>query len=177
VPPPPPFRAPGHRFSHLPERHHRVVVRNHAYFYADGFFLEPSLGAYIVVGAPIGARVPYLPWGYVSFFIGTRRYFFVNATYYLWDPLAYDYVVVAKPSGADAAMARADEEGPDPLFVYPARGQSEDEMRQDRYECHEWAVDQTGLDPSLTAPGTKKARSDYRRAMKACLEARGYTVE
>lgn len=176
LPPPPPFRAPGHRFERLPERHHRFTLHNRAYFYADGFFLEPYLGAYIVVGAPIGARVPYLPAGYVSFFIGPRRYFFVNATYYLWDTGDDDYVVVAKPSGADAAVARGDEGAPDGLFVYPAEGQSEEQLRQDRYECHEWAVRQTGFDPTLAAPGTQGG-SDYRRAMTACLEARGYTVE
>lgn len=176
VPPPPPFRPPGHRFARLPERHHRFVLHDRVYFYADGFFLEPYLGAYIVVGAPIGARVPYLPAGYVSFFIGPRRYFFVNATYYLWDPWDLDYLVVDKPSGAEAAMGEGQAGEPDGLFVYPAEGQSEEQMRQDRYECHEWAVRQTGFDPTLAAPGTR-GQSDYRRAMKACLEARGYKVE
>jgi Glycine zipper 2TM domain len=34
------------------------------------------------------------------------------------------------------------------LFVYPARGQSPDQQARDRYECHVWAVKQTGVDPS-----------------------------
>jgi len=40
--------------------------------------------------------------------------------------------------------------GPRPqrLFVYPARGQSPDQLARDRYQCHVWAVQQTGFDPS-----------------------------
>ena len=34
------------------------------------------------------------------------------------------------------------------MFVYPAKGQSEDQLERDRYECHTWAVQQSGFDPS-----------------------------
>lgn len=34
------------------------------------------------------------------------------------------------------------------VFVYPLRGQSADLQGRDRYECHNWAVQQTGFDPS-----------------------------
>ena len=34
------------------------------------------------------------------------------------------------------------------LFAYPSAGQSEPLQRQDRFECHEWAVGQTGFDPN-----------------------------
>ncbi len=34
------------------------------------------------------------------------------------------------------------------LTVHPARGQSAREMRRDRFECHEWAVRQSGFDPA-----------------------------
>lgn len=41
---------------------------------------------------------------------------------------------------------------PDPppqrVFVYPANGQSAEQTERDRYECHVWAVQQTGVDPS-----------------------------
>src|SRR3979490_808744 len=40
--------------------------------------------------------------------------------------------------------------GPAPqrVFVYPANGQSAEQTDRDRYECHVWAVQQTGVDPS-----------------------------
>lgn len=34
------------------------------------------------------------------------------------------------------------------LYVYPAKGQTADQLEHDRYECHTWAVQQTGFDPS-----------------------------
>ena len=34
------------------------------------------------------------------------------------------------------------------LYVYPAKGQSQAQQDKDRYECHSWAVQQTGFDPS-----------------------------
>ena len=37
---------------------------------------------------------------------------------------------------------------PPRIFVYPARGQSPEQLERDRYECHVWAVQQTGVDPS-----------------------------
>lgn len=34
------------------------------------------------------------------------------------------------------------------VFIYPSRGQSAERQDRDRYECHNWAVKQTGFDPS-----------------------------
>ena len=34
------------------------------------------------------------------------------------------------------------------LFIYPQRGQSPEQQNRDRYECHGWAVQQTGFDPT-----------------------------
>ena len=33
-------------------------------------------------------------------------------------------------------------------YVYPAKGQTAQQQEKDQYECHEWAVQQTGFDPS-----------------------------
>jgi hypothetical protein len=37
---------------------------------------------------------------------------------------------------------------PQKIFVYPANGQSQEQTDRDRYECHQWAVHETGVDPS-----------------------------
>jgi uncharacterized protein YcfJ len=34
------------------------------------------------------------------------------------------------------------------MYVYPAKGQSEQQLSTDRYECHRWAVTETGFDPT-----------------------------
>ena len=83
---------------------------------------------------------------------------------------------------------------PQRVFVYPAHGQSPDQTERDRYECHIWAVQQTGIDPSRADANAQsqaqqtqqqvnmsaaegRARADtYRRAIGACLQGRGYTV-
>jgi hypothetical protein len=68
------------------------------------------------------------------------------------------------------------------LFIYPRKGQSEKQQSDDRYQCHRWAVDQTHFDPSQPPGSVPDAqaslkKTDYRRAMGACLDARGYSVK
>lgn len=36
--------------------------------------------------------------------------------------------------------------------VYPAKGQSAKQADQDRYECHDWAREQSGFDPTQVPP-------------------------
>lgn len=33
-------------------------------------------------------------------------------------------------------------------YIYPAKGQGAEQQQKDRYECHVWASEQTGFDPS-----------------------------
>ena len=35
------------------------------------------------------------------------------------------------------------------VIAYPANGQTPEQLDRDRYECHMWAVKQTGFDPSV----------------------------
>jgi len=37
-------------------------------------------------------------------------------------------------------------------YVYPKEGQSPQQQQQDEYACYQWAVQQTGFDPSKAAP-------------------------
>jgi hypothetical protein len=50
-------------------------------------------------------------------------------------------LVVASSVIASAAPAQD-------IFMYPAKGQNKAQQDRDRYECHSWAVSQTGFDPS-----------------------------
>ncbi len=38
------------------------------------------------------------------------------------------------------------------VFAYPNAGQSEAQQSQDRFECHQWSIAQSGFDPSTAAP-------------------------
>jgi len=42
-------------------------------------------------------------------------------------------------------------------YIYPSKGQNAQQQDRDRYECHTWAVQQTGFDP--TRPQTAQAPS------------------
>src|SRR5689334_20474553 len=33
-------------------------------------------------------------------------------------------------------------------IVYPAKGQSAEQQKKDEYDCHQWAVQKTGVDPT-----------------------------
>ncbi len=54
--------------------------------------------------------------------------------------LAIGPAAVAQPTGAAP-----------PVYVFPANGQDPGQQRQDRNECHGWAAEQSGYDPSLVA--------------------------
>ena len=36
-------------------------------------------------------------------------------------------------------------------YVFPQKGQSAEQQKKDEYECHSWAVKQTGFDPTAAA--------------------------
>lgn len=38
------------------------------------------------------------------------------------------------------------------IFAYPNAGQSQQQQSQDRFECHQWSVAQTGFDPATAPP-------------------------
>jgi hypothetical protein len=131
------------------------------------------------VAPPIGFTVAVLPPYYTTLWLGGFPYFYADGAYYMWRERERHYEVVEAPAGAETSRAPAST--PDDLFVYPKQGQSEDVQSKDRYECHRWAVDQTTYDPTQPAAGLSRddaraKRDDYRRAMTACLESRGYTV-
>ncbi len=67
------------------------------------------------------------------------------------------------------------------LYIYAKNGQTQEQQWADRYACHSWAKSQSGFDPTKQPAGVPpdehaSRREQYRRAMTACLEARGYSV-
>jgi hypothetical protein len=94
----------------------------------------------------------------------------------------YDYSQAAPPANAGpaasppAAGAPVQPRGASDLYLYPRNGQSDTQTQNDRYECHSWALNQTGFDPTRSAQQASGNAADYRRAMIACLDARGYSA-
>ncbi len=50
----------------------------------------------------------------------------------------------------------------DDLYVFPAKGQSQQQTERDKYDCYNWGKRQTGFDPmqapKATAPPPRKRR-------------------
>lgn len=66
--------------------------------------------------------------------------------------------------------------GAQDLYVYPSKGQSQAQQDKDRYECHTWAVKQTGFDPSKPPPqSSNPSASQYQPSQPHVLKgaARG----
>jgi hypothetical protein len=62
---------------------------------------------------------------------------------------ALDLVIALALLGFVAAPVSAQ----DPI-IYPNKGQSQDQMEKDKYECYSWAKKQTGFDPMQTPQAT-----------------------
>ena len=187
---PPGHAPPGHGRSaharHYPPRGHvvrvlppghRVAHHHHSrYYYYGGVWYRPQGPRFAIVAPPIGLFIPFLPPFYATVWFGGRPYYYANEVYYTHR--GDGYIVVEPPQG-DISQAPPPI---DQLFIYPRHNQSDQQQATDRYECHRWAVSQTGFDPTLlqgSVPEDPKGqkRADYQRAMSACLEGRGYTVK
>ncbi len=168
--PPPPRYVPS-----LPSGYARHYWNGSPYYYSSGYWYRPYGTSYALVTAPYGLFMSYLPGTYSSFWYGSSRYFFADNTYYLYDNTRRGYIVTQSPYGEDSQQDSAGSAADDQLYVYPARGQSEQQTADDRYECHRWAVEQTGFDP-VESNYDADRREEYLRAVTACLTGRGYTV-
>jgi hypothetical protein len=155
------------------------------YFYSGGVWYSPGPTGYVVIGAPIGTFVPVLPPYYTTVWVGGAPYYYSNDTYYVWRDSDRQYEVVDPPD-----EQAADTEPPPPappsaagdVFIYPKNGQSEADQARDKYECHKWAQNESGFDPTQANGGVppeqaNSKRASYQRAMGACLEGRGYSVK
>jgi len=160
----------------------RMII-NHGrdrFFYSGGVWYRPAVGGYVVVPPPYHVFVPVLPPLHTTIWIGGVPYDYANDTYYVWRPDQGQYEVVPPPDDS-AATTQPPPSTPD-VFSYPKNGQSDAQQSQDKFECHQWAVAQTGFDPIQDTSGVPLAQSaaermDYQRAMDACLEGRGYAVK
>jgi hypothetical protein len=171
----------GQSFRTLPGDHRAVMHGHSRYYSSHGSWYRPYHGRYVVVAPPIGLFVQFLPLAYATIWMHGIPYYYANETYYTQTPGGY--VVVEPPEGDISQTPPAtDESMESKMFVYPRKGQSEEQQAKDRYECHKWAVDQTNYDPTMIPSGIPadqimQKRSDYQRAMASCLDGRGYTAK
>jgi hypothetical protein len=136
--------------------------------------------------------LPVLPLAYATYWYGGIPYYYANDVYYTWNPSYDGYTATDPPpvtdesaAGVDgsalpptdlsAAGAGAAQSAPPPdvgqqgqIFMYPKNGQTEQQQSIDKQECQTWAMNQAGQGAANS--------NDYRRAMMACVEGRGYSA-
>lgn len=168
------YRRPGHHTHRLPTGVRRLYYQPYPLFYFGGIYYRPFDNGYVVVRAPIGVRVRHLPVGFVTLSVGALTYYYVNDVYYRRD--GGDFIVVDAPPVEPDSVPAASTYSTGDWIIYPTRGQSEEQLQRDRYDCHLWAYDQTGFDPTMPNQN-QNDRATYYRAQAACLEGRGYSLK
>lgn len=168
------YPAPGWVVRTAPP-HARVVVWGGVpYRYAGGAWYVPGRGGFVVARPPVGIVIGDLPPFYTVVTLGGIAYWYANGVYYREHP-GGGYEVAEPPAPANAPA-------PDKVYVYPRNGQTAEQQSRDEYDCHRWAVGQTGFDPTQQVTGQAPTTGQpaqgeaYQRAQGACLEGRGYTV-
>ena len=78
------------------------------------------------------------------------------------SPIRVFACAIALVLAAPAALAQE-------IFIYPAQDQSEEQQEKDKFECYQWAKQQT-------EQAYAQDRGSWERAAKTCLQGRGYTV-
>ena len=98
----------GQHIHVLPQRYVTVAFGNASYFYdGDGIYYQPqSDGDYVVVQAPVGAIVPYLPSGIVTIPVGPTNYYYLDGVFYVQQDSGY--AVVNPPPGIVVPQAPSD---------------------------------------------------------------------
>lgn len=174
------YPARGHYVGALPRGYGGFNYGRDRYYFHGGAWYRPYGSRFLIVAPPVGLFIPFLPPYYSTIWVGGVPYYYANNVYYLQS--GGGYVIAAPPEGAVTKEPPQPEEvssQDEQLFIYPRKGQSEKQQADDRYHCHSWAAGQTNYDPTRPPGDTPSAQkyADYKRAMSACLDARGYTVK
>ena len=177
------------------------------YGYWHGGYWRGGYWPAVYWGAGFPWFLPAIPAIAVAYWWNSVPYYYCNNVYYTYDPSQSGYVVTTPPpadqsgppaqapgaadtsySEAPAADTPAAESEAIPsgaptdgapnantggignLYAYPKNGQSDEQQSQDRQQCAQWASGQTSSDGTGTA-------GDYQRALTACLQGRGYSVD
>ena len=59
------------------------------------------------------------------------------------------------------------------MYIYPANGQNQQQQDKDRYECHTWAVQQSGFDPSQGSPSNPNQYDPQPSSQRQVLRGAG----
>lgn len=164
----------------LPDGYRPYYRGGSRYYFNGGIWYAPRGPGFVVVTPPSGLVISVLPPYYSTVWFGGVPYYYADNVYYSWQADQNGYAVVDPPDNADTPSSPPPDSAQDDLIVYPKNGQTKEQQAADQFECHTWARGQTGFDPTQPGGGVSgnidTARSNYNRAMSACMQGRGYQV-
>jgi len=90
----------------------------------------------------------------------------------------FQLAVAALVTCVAVAGATAQTSGP---YIYPSKGQTQEQENRDKYECYQWAVSQSGFDPSKPSatsmsPQQQQGQAVHGAARGAAVGAVGGTI-
>lgn len=144
------------------------------YGYPGGYWGYPGGYGWGWGGPGLGLYFTTLPPYYSTLWLGGVHYYYSDNTYYRWNGAVGRYETVAPPPEVQDQVAESSASSD--LFAYPRKSQTAEQQAKDKQECHRWAVDQAGYDPTQRAQAAPNVYADYMRAQAACLEGREYSV-
>lgn len=145
-------------------------------FHDGGRGFHDGFGFRGVGGLGLGLYFATLPLYYSTFWWGGIPYYYADNTYYEYDGPVGQYETVTPPPEVQKQAAAEGSAGTD-VIAYPKNGQTADQQANDKYQCHSWAVTQSGFDPAQGVAASAGKRDQYMRAQAACLDGRGYSVK
>ncbi len=179
-----PRYRPGYQIDRMPGGYSRVPWHGSDYYYSGGYWYRPQGPRYIVVAPPRGARVRYLPDYAQQVWLGSALFFLAAGTYYTYEQSTQEYVVAEPPQnvepvyGPETMPPPQQPSNPYDVIAYPANGQTQQQVEQDRYDCYRYAVQQSNFDPaSATYQPAPEVVGIFRQAMAGCYASRGYSVQ
>lgn len=101
------YRPHGRYYSSIPSGFVTLSLAGGLFYYHMGTYYRPAENGYVVVRAPLGARIRALPEGCSPLYINDRRYFVCDEVYY--QPDGEDYVVIERPARPDYRVEVGDE--------------------------------------------------------------------
>ena len=151
-----------------------------SWYYHEGHWITPHGWGFRYRYPPCGLCIPFLPVGYMTFWFGGVPYYYYEGVYYISDVNSPGYMVTVPPPLPPIPEVPSTSESFDALILIPLKGQSVDQMVQDRKEAQAYASERTGFDPNhldANDPGIPRARAAYQRCVRAYLEGKGYNIK
>lgn len=163
-------RSPHYAYRHYGYPRYVYPQAGSHYYWRGGYWRGSYWPrAYFYSGCPLFLAA--LPLWYATYWYADTPYYYVNNVYYVRSDDDDGYVLANPPpvaDGDDTSVSSGE------VYAYPRNGQSEREQADDKRECRDWAADHVDDETDERAPVDS---DDYRRAVIACLEGRGYTAK